>query len=64
MNATDIVNCPWCKAKQQVSDCLLGALGTAFHFRCRECGGEFSQTTPTKEPDHELDDQGDRSQAI
>lgn len=33
--------CPWCGTGTGV---LLGLLGCRAHFRCRQCGGEFSTT--------------------
>jgi transposase-like protein len=36
------VVCPICGATQSSDESLLGALGTRQHFRCRDCGMEFS----------------------
>lgn len=37
----DII-CPTCDAMQPASQCTLGGLGNRVHYRCRQCGGDWS----------------------
>lgn len=38
------VTCPHCGRPQYAGEACLGPLGGTFHFRCRDCGGQWSVT--------------------
>lgn len=38
----EMITCPWCNTEQAWEEALMGLLGNRTHFRCRGCGGDWS----------------------
>ena len=49
MDESETVVCPAYNAEQAAADALMGTLGQREHFRCRDCGMEFSREAPPAE---------------
>jgi transcription elongation factor Elf1 len=64
MDAHDVIECPWCNEAQQAHECMLGALGPMFNFRCRHCGGDFARTAPTEDKTDETLDESNSGTAV
>lgn len=43
-----LLQCPACNS--ETTPIFLGALGYSMHYRCRDCGAEFSTDTRTPDP--------------
>lgn len=52
------ITCPACGAHTYHADSLLGRLGNLEHFRCRQCGAQFSRLINQKGNDQSLGDAG------
>lgn len=47
----DTIHCPHCNAQQYPGDAYIGDLGSRMHYRCRYCGGMWSES------DEEINDE-------
>jgi len=46
MGIDEYVQCPLCHSLQAWEETLLGSLGVLMHFRCRSCGGQWTEDEP------------------